>query len=89
MNALVWVVTREVAMRSVPVPVIDPQDIPIWVCRVGSYSLGLRYCLGNNVLRIRFSNMGYESSGEITALGEKSLYLNNCMALNKGLQKTL
>ncbi|MBN1875312.1 MAG: alcohol dehydrogenase catalytic domain-containing protein [Anaerolineae bacterium] len=70
MHALVWTAPRAMEMQTLPIPVLEPDEVLIKVAYAGICGSELSGYLGHNALRVPPLVMGHEFSGEIVALGK-------------------
>ncbi len=70
MKALVWTGPREMVIRQVPAPTVDPDEVLIRVAYSGICGSELSGYLGHNALRVPPLIMGHEFSGIVEAVGE-------------------
>lgn len=83
MKALVWEGPREMNMREIPDPDVEPEDVLIRVAYSGICGSELSGYLGENSLRKPPLVMGHEFSGEIEALGSEALEHNPRLAMGQ------
>lgn len=69
MKALVWEAPRVMALRDVPIPEPQTDEVLVKVAYAGICGSELSGYLGHNALRVPPLIMGHEFSGEITAVG--------------------
>lgn len=71
MNALIWEAPRQMALREVPAPTPEADEVLIKVAYAGICGSELSGYLGHNALRKPPLIMGHEFSGEIVEVGDQ------------------